>query len=247
MHSQQKLSWVKDALGERLVHPGWHAEGVPHGFFGRAFDAKAPDGNWKSRFPVPMYMLEQVHGDAIADGSNPAYQKADAWIIDSADSQQANALYGIITADCTPVLVRCSKSKVLGAAHCGWRSALANLLEKLLQAMKEKGAEARTMELAIGPAAQTCCYEVGDEVIYKVLENCPEAEKHGILHTRKGKTYCEISRLIKYQAIRFGLDEAQVAQTDSCTICDESFFSYRRENVQAGRQLTFLGSLLHEK
>jgi polyphenol oxidase len=74
----------------------------------------------------------------------------------------------------------------------------------------------------VGPCAGACCYEVGEEV-----------------HTAFGGVHRDGS-LIDLRAIAHERLSAagvtQVLDVLACTICDERYFSYRRESDRAGRQ-----------
>ncbi|MEZ5970413.1 MAG: peptidoglycan editing factor PgeF [Hyphomonadaceae bacterium] len=74
-----------------------------------------------------------------------------------------NLAISILTADCTPILFVDADIKVIGAAHAGWRGALAGVIENTLRLMEEKGAERSRISAAIGPCIHQSSYEVGPE------------------------------------------------------------------------------------
>ncbi|MDE8346994.1 MAG: peptidoglycan editing factor PgeF [Acidocella sp.] len=75
---------------------------------------------------------------------------------------------GVITADCAPVLVCDREGTIIGAAHAGWRGALAGVLEATVSTMREMGA--KDLVAAIGPCIHQASYEVSDDLRDPVLE-----------------------------------------------------------------------------
>ena len=58
---------------------------------------------------------------------------------------------GILTADCAPgPLCRC-RSGVIGAAHAGWKGALAGVTDATIAAMERLGARRERITAVIGP------------------------------------------------------------------------------------------------
>ena len=51
---------------------------------------------------------------------------------------------GIVTADCAPVLFADADGRIVGAAHAGWRGAVAGVLEATVAAMAALGSVAGT-------------------------------------------------------------------------------------------------------
>ncbi len=58
---------------------------------------------------------------------------------DALVTDRPNVLLGIVTADCAPVLFADAAAGVVGAAHAGWRGAVAGVLEATLEAMEALG------------------------------------------------------------------------------------------------------------
>jgi YfiH family protein len=136
---------------------------------------------------------------------------------------QATALPGIgtivLAADCLPVALGCEGAVAM--VHAGWRGLAAGVLEEGVRALRELAGPQPILAI-VGPGAGACCYEVGPEV-HRAFG---DAHRHG--------------RNIDLQAIAHEcLQDAGVAEVHAvrtCTICDERFFSYRREGARAGRQ-----------
>ena len=90
--------------------------------------------------PDRLVGLMQVHGADVVEvtapwppGNGP---RADAMVTDRPD-----IALGIITADCAPVLLADTEAGVVGAAHAGWRGAVAGVIEATVAAMVGLGAD----------------------------------------------------------------------------------------------------------
>jgi copper oxidase (laccase) domain-containing protein len=90
-----------------------------------------------------------------------------------------------------------------------------------VRALQELGGHDR-LTAVIGPGAGACCYEVGPEVHAAFGDARPargNIDLHAIAHER---------------LLAAGVSE--VRDLGLCTICDERWFSHRREGDRAGRQ-----------
>ena len=72
--------------------------------------------------------------------------QADAYVTALASTGLA-----ILTADCLPVLFCDPKAGVIGAAHAGWRGAMAGVIEATVSAMQSLGATPDHIVMVIGP------------------------------------------------------------------------------------------------
>ncbi|RTK92411.1 MAG: peptidoglycan editing factor PgeF [Rickettsiales bacterium] len=103
-----------------------------------------------------MFLLKQVHGSDVV-----LYNKTDEIIeADASVTSQKNIILAIKTADCVPVLLA-SSNGVIGAAHCGWRSAKADIIKNTVKMMRDMGAD--TIKSVIGPAIFQQSYEVNPD------------------------------------------------------------------------------------
>ncbi|MGD1059288.1 MAG: polyphenol oxidase family protein [Solirubrobacteraceae bacterium] len=163
----------------------------------------------------------QVHGTAVyvidhqtGSGGEPVALEADG---------HATALTGVgamvMAADCLPVALGCDGAVAM--VHAGWRGLAAGALERGVRTLCDL-AGGEPIEAIVGPCAGVCCYEVGPEV-HAAFDRAPRADGHldmrAIAHERLADA-----------------GVGHVRDVEACTICDERFFSYRREGTRAGRQ-----------
>ncbi len=171
----------------------------------------------------------QVHGtdvqlvrEASAHGGEPVAIDADG---------HATSLRGVgvaaLVADCLPVALAASgATPAVAIVHAGWRGLAAGVLENGVRALRELGADGE-LEAAIGPGAGVCCYEVGPEVHAALGADSADGAD-------RGGGNVDLRAIARERLLAAGA--ARVHDVDVCTICDERFFSYRREGERAGRQ-----------
>ena len=80
---------------------------------------------------------------------------------------------GVLTADCAPVLLADVEARLIGAAHAGWKGALAGVIESAVAAMQYLGAERNRILAAVGPCISQTNYEVGSELRTKFVDASP--------------------------------------------------------------------------
>src|SRR5579864_9108783 len=89
--------------------------------------------------PSRFLTCYQIHSPAVVVAETPwrpeARPRADAIV-----TRMRALAIGVSTADCGPVLLADPKAHVIGAAHAGWRGALAGVVEAAVEAMERLGA-----------------------------------------------------------------------------------------------------------
>jgi len=125
----------------------------------------------------------------------------------------------VLSADCIPVVL--GAEGAVAALHAGWRGLAAGILEEGVRALRELNGGGEISAI-VGPCAGACCYEVGEEV-------------HGAFGAahRVGQKI-DLRAIARERLLAAGV--ARVGDVEACTICDEHYFSYRREGTAAGRQ-----------
>lgn len=155
---------------------------TPHGFFGSsgpglpagvhqfgfsgsadaatvsALRARAASAVCADAVPVTPY---QVHGCDVVTVLEPwpdgpsTRPEGDAVV-----TARPGLALGVVTADCAPVLLVDREAGVIGAAHAGWKGAVAGVVENTVAAMTALGARHARIAAAIGPTIAQASYEV---------------------------------------------------------------------------------------
>ncbi len=164
----------------------------------------------------------QVHGSDVQRVSALDGEGGEAVAIDADGHATAVRDIGatVLTADCLPVAL--AGGEAVAMVHAGWRGLAAGVLDEGVRALREAGAGAAEVVAVIGPGAGACCYEVGPEV-------------HAAFGVTVGAAQnIDLRAIARARLLAAGV--AQVLDARACTICDERFFSHRREGARAGRQ-----------
>jgi YfiH family protein len=200
---------LRKALGLSYLVRGYQVHGA---VVGRVL----ADGGRAGR---PNTLDDERFGPGSSSGLEPDDVKQPALEADGHAIALPRAAAMVLTADCIPVAL--GAHGAVAALHAGWRGLAAGVLEEGVRALRDVGGQGDVVAV-IGPCAGACCYEVGEEV-----------------HAAFGGAHRD-GRMIDLRAIAaerlLAAGVAEVRHAQACTICDERFFSYRREGARAGRQ-----------
>ena len=173
----------------------------------------------------PWTWLRQVHGDIVVTDTEPgggAGTKADASV-----SADAGCVLAVLTADCAPVAL-ISPEGVVAAVHAGWRGLLAGVLERAVDAARDKGAT--ELHAVLGPCIHAECYEFGAGDLDAIAARLGDSVR---ALTAAGRPALDVPA-----AVAAALKQAGVTQFDDvgvCTACSEDYFSWRARS-ETGRQ-----------
>ena len=212
--------------------------------FGSSDEREAIEGNRRLAVSVilpeaALATVHQVHSADVvfADRAWPQGERprADAMVTDT-----PNLLLGILTADCAPVLFADHHAVVVGAAHAGWRGALAGVTDATIDAMVELGARRDNIHAAVGPCIAQPSYEVDDAFRSRFLEHDPDNGRFFVTG-ESGKPHFDLEAYVVHRLIAAGIDEVEALNLDTYADPDR-FFSYRRATHRGeadyGRQLS---------
>jgi hypothetical protein len=189
--------------------------------------------------PERFLSLYQIHSPDVVVATE-AWESTERPRADAIVTRTEGLAIGVSTADCGPVLLVDANTRVIGAAHAGWKGALTGVLESTIAAMEKLGAARGGIIAAIGPLIRQPSYEVGSEFVARFVEQDAENAAFFIPSTRAGHSMFDLPGFI-----RMRLENAGVLMIDDLgadTYSDERFFSYRRS---VHRKETDYGRHLH--
>jgi polyphenol oxidase len=186
-----------------------------------------------------LVTVHQVHSadvvtvrEAWPDDRRP---RADALVTD-----RPGLLLGVLTADCAPVLLADPEAGVVGAAHAGWKGALAGVTDAAIAAMEALGARRTRIAAAIGPCIAQASYEVDDAFVARF----GPANARFFAPGRPGHAQFDLEGYVAMRLEQAGVGGVERLGLD--TYADDArFFSYRRATHRGepgyGREIALIG------
>jgi polyphenol oxidase len=133
----------------------------------------------------------------------------------------------VSTADCGPVLFAEPQARVIGAAHAGWRGALAGVTDSTIAAMERLGAVRERIVAVLGPMIRQPNYETGADLRDRFVAAAPANARFFRPAARAGHFMFDLAGYVAARLAAAGI--GTIEDVDACTYADEAqFFSYRR-------------------
>ena len=243
--------------------PDFETDRIAHGFFGRSGGVSTgvyaslncgpgsrddPAAVAKNRARAitalapgsKLVSLAQIHSTNVhtvgADWNFAARPEGDGMV-----TTLPGIMLGILTADCAPVLFADSEAGVIGAAHAGWKGALAGVLENTIAAMEKLGAKASRIGAAIGPTISQANYEVGADLRDRFTGG---DDRFFVPSNRQGYFRFDLPGYVAFR-----LKQAAIGRVSDLGLCtyppENGFFSFRRathlSEPDYGREISMIG------
>ena len=185
----------------------------------------------------------QIHSAEVVRVAQP-WGDADRPRADALVTDRPGVLLGILTADCAPVLLADREAGVVGAAHAGWKGALAGVTDATLDAMVALGADRARIAAAIGPCIARASYEVDDGFRARFLGHDPANERF-FADAAPGHAQFDLEAYIVHRLAAAGVVRIEAMGLD--TYADEHrYFSFRRathrDEPGYGRQISLIAA-----
>jgi hypothetical protein len=187
--------------------------------------------------PAELQVTKHVHGVNVWRVGEPLPEPPE---FDGLVCDRPGPVLGAFAADCVPMLFADPDAHIIGACHAGWRGAVAGVAANVVARMIELGARAANVRVALGPSIGPCCFEVGDEVVAAFTGAFGARPGMIVMGPRKPHVDLRIALAASLEAA--GVDAAHIDAAPPCTRCHpDRFFSYRRDGVQGGVHMGFIG------
>ncbi len=236
---------------------------VPHGFFGRvggvstgifhslnvglgSADDRALVAENRARVVATILpgatlaTAYQIHSAQAATVTGPLTTRREA---DALVTRTPGVLLGILTADCAPVLFADVRAGVVGAAHAGWKGALAGVTDATIAEMEALGAQREHIVAAIGPCIARKSYEVDEAFVARFME-VDVANERFFAAGHADHAWFDLEGYVAQRLNAAGITKVQMLGEDTYGQ-PERYFSYRRTTHAAepdyGRQISVIG------
>ncbi|MGI8931625.1 MAG: peptidoglycan editing factor PgeF [Sphingomicrobium sp.] len=240
-------------------------DGIPHGFFGRSGgvstgavaglncglgsddDPAFVEANRRRAADAiiagaPIASVHQIHSpDAVV--VREAVPRADRRHADALVTDRTDLLLGIVTADCAPVLLADREAGVIGAAHAGWRGAVAGVTDRAIAAMISLGASIDCIAAAVGPCIAQRNYEVEQVFADRLLAD--DGGNDRFFSEGPGtRPHFDLEAYVVARLASAGVRRIEASGLDTYAL-DNRYYSYRRsahrEEADYGRQISLIG------
>lgn len=153
-------------------------------------------------------------------------------------------LLGVVTADCAPVLLADREAGVVGAAHAGWKGAVAGVTDATVVAMEALGARRERIAAAVGPCIAQSSYEVDEAFVARFCADAA-ANTRFFAAGRAGHAQFDLEHYVAARLEAAGVGRVERLGLD--TYADETrYYSFRRATHRAeanyGRQLSLIAA-----
>jgi len=181
-----------------------------------------------------LVVAEQVHGVRVRRvgpherGAGAGDQSEALPATDGLWTTEPCLPLSVSVADCVPVVLSArgtEERRAVATLHAGWRGMIAGILG---QGVRLVGGVGPVTTAVIGPSIGPCCFAVGEEVGERFEALWPGSYRDGRV---------DLWQAAARQLEAAGVDAARIRRSGLCTVCDQRFFSHRREHGRTGRQM----------
>lgn len=187
--------------------------------------------------PEALVIPRQTHSLNIAVISGEGRDDYSLEDVDGLVTDRRDIALCINTADCVPVLLCDPVAGVCAAVHSGWRGTVGRIVARAVCAMGSLGAVPARVHAAMGPSICASCFEVGNEVADRFLDEFPFVP--GIVIATGSRPRVDLAEAVRATLIDAGLPAGSIAMPPACSRCNPGlYFSARRLGIDSGRTLS---------
>ena len=179
-----------------------------------------------------LFTVRQVHGSDIVDVSSSSLDaEADAIVC-----YERGVLLCVRVADCCGIVVYHPGESIVACIHSGWRGTRHGIAQRTVNRLvHDTGIAADEFMIWLSACASGEAYEVRSDVQQHFPDHCRSLDEERFLFDNRSA--------LRQQLIDVGVSEENIRTSESCTIKDTRYHSYRRDGAASGRNIVFIGHL----
>jgi len=190
-----------------------------------------------------FFMLDQQHGTVgytVSSEQGTVFQKQGDFLYTHTPGQ----VLSVITADCVPVLFY-HKKGIVGAVHAGWKGSYIGIFDTLMYQLRVDygNIEYADFIFYIGPSARWCCYQVQQDFVDTFIKEHPSSVDCFVFE--KQSWWFDNSLFCRKFLQKIGIPAQNIYTENVCTICCNTYCSFRREKENSGRNISAI--VLHQR
>lgn len=153
---------------------------------------------------------------------------------------------GVKTADCVPILLEARDENddviAVSAVHAGWRGTALRIVENSINNLCSLGAKKENIYVAIGPAIDVCCYEVGNDFANEINEKLGQSYENKFVKAKSnGSLHADIKGMNLEILRECGIPKANIDVSEYCTCCTpDLFYSHRGQKGIRGSMMSVI-------
>jgi len=172
-----------------------------------------------------LVLLRQYHSNKVIDFDNLLIKKR--YKADGIITTVSKFAFGILTADCVPILVADKKNKTIAAIHSGWKGANTGIIDNLIKAFKKKGSKPSDLIVAVGPCISQKSYEVKKDFVNEIKNKNSDYKKY--FKILNNKIHFNLRMFVNNKFLKLGVLNKNIEHINKDTYSNyKNFFSYRR-------------------
>ncbi len=172
-----------------------------------------------------LVLLRQYHSNKVIDFDNLLIKKR--YKADGIITTVSKFAFGILTADCVPILVADKKNKTIAAIHSGWKGANTGIIDNLIKAFKKKGSKLSDLIVAVGPCISQKSYEVKKDFVNEIKNKNSDYKKY--FKILNNKIHFNLRMFVNNKFLKLGVLNRNIEHINKDTYSNyKNFFSYRR-------------------
>ena len=172
-----------------------------------------------------LITLNQIHSNTVRYFENKESiknkLKGDAII-----SKVRNVGFGILAADCAPILFYDPKNEIIGCAHAGWKGALNGVVKNTIKKFNELDTKNNDLIAVVGPCIKKENYEVKSD-FYEKFISCNKKNSIFFEKISNKKYIFDLRRFINNEIINMNIRNIENIEMDTYSDI-KNFYSYRR-------------------